>query len=324
MNAQELLSELNIAKQAKKYGIPLWQHPQFLFLVMGLLIASSSFLSYLLGTRYIEDPHVVALAVIILTLVLFMIAIVIERSFERLAEASRLKSEFVAIVSHQLRAPLSNMKWIADLLLSKKGSKVQREYFQMLQDNASRMQEIVNDLLTVSRIEEGGLATLKKEFIFQHVLSGVVASFQPMIRASNIALRVEAPKEPQKVFADPLQIRQVLSNLLDNAVKYTKKSKDTAKKSEDEEHIITMRVKRKDKSLYFEIEDAGVGIPKEDQKYLFQKFFRSGNALSQETQGSGLGLYIAKAIIARSKGKMGFDSKEHKGSRFWFTVPYAS
>ena len=85
-----------------------------------------------------------------------------------------------------------------------------------------------------------------------------------------------------------------------------------------------MYVIDKGKNLHFEIEDTGVGIPKEDQKYLFQKFFRSGNVLRHETQGSGLGLYIASSIVKRSGGEIWFDSKEHKGSRFWFTLPYAS
>ena len=80
----------------------------------------------------------------------------------------------------------------------------------------------------------------------------------------------------------------------------------------------------KGKNLRLEIKDTGVGIPREDQKYIFEKFFRSGNVLRHETQGSGLGLYIAKSIIKRSKGEIGFESKEHKGSTFWFTLPYAS
>jgi len=315
---------LNIVKQARKYGIPLWQHPQFLFLVMGIIIILSSILSYILGRRYIEDPHIAALFIIVLTLVLLVLAFIIERSFDRLAEASRLKSEFVSIVSHQLRTPLSNMKWIADLLTSGKGKTNQEEYFLMLKENSARMQELVNDLLMVSRIEEGGLVTKREEFSFEDLLKEVVLNFQPMMQATNITLRLESPKQIPKVFADPLQIRQVLSNLLDNAIKYTGKTEGAVLKDGARKHIITMRVKHEGKRLRFEIKDTGVGIPKEDQKYLFQKFFRSGNALRHETQGSGLGLYIARAIIKRSGGEMGFHSIEHKGSTFWFTIPYAS
>jgi len=324
MAFKELWSGLNIFKQARTYGIPLWQHPQFLFFVMGMVIALSSILSYILGRRYIADPQVVALAIIVLTVVLLVLAFIITRSFERLAEAARLKSEFVSIVSHQLRAPLSNMKWIADLLVSGKGNINQEEYFLMLKENSSRMQELVNDLLMVSRIEEGGLVTKREEFSFKDLLKEIVSDFQPMIKSHNIVLKMEGEEKIPKVFADPLQIRQVLSNLLDNAVKYTGKTQSAVLEDKAKERIITMRTKDTGRNLRFEIEDTGVGIAKEDQKYLFQKFFRSGNALRHETQGSGLGLYIARAIIKRSGGEMGFRSMEHKGSTFWFTIPYAS
>jgi len=319
-----LRAELDIVGQARKYGIPIWQHPQFLFLVMGILIVFSSFASYLLGRRYIEDPYIVVLSIMALAAVLLVLSFIITRSFERLVEVARLKSEFVSIVSHQLRAPLSNMKWIADLLISGNGKSKQKEYFEMLKENSSRMQELINDLLMVSRIEEGGLATQRKEFLFQDVLQEVVGNFQLMIHAANIVLKIQADKNILKVFADPSQIRQVLSNLLGNAITYTGKTKDAVLPDKAKKRVITMRLKDKKQHLYFEIEDTGVGIPKEDQKYIFQKFFRSSNALRHETQGSGLGLYIARSIVKRSGGEMGFYSTEHKGSTFWFTIPYAS
>lgn len=324
MDFGKLRFELNIIEQAKKYGIPIWQHPQFLFLVMGVIIVFSSLFSYSLGRRYIEDPHIVALSIIILTLVLLILAFIITRSFERLAEVSRLKSEFVSIVSHQLRTPLSNMKWIADLLVSEKSSGDKKEYFLLLKENAARMQELINDLLTVSRIEEGGLVTKKEEFLFSNMVKEVAVNFQPIMRATNIVLDVQDKSKERKVFADPAQIEQVVSNLLDNAIKYTGKTKVAVLEGKGTKHAIIIRIEDKGKNLRFEIEDAGVGIPREDQKYIFEKFFRSGNVLRHETQGSGLGLYIAKAIIKRSKGEIGFNSKEHKGSIFWFTIPYAS
>ena len=324
MDFGKLRFELNIIEQAKKYGIPVWQHPQFLFLVMGIIIVFSSIFSYSLGTRYIEDPHVVALSIITLTLVLLVLAFIITRSFERLAEVSRLKSEFVSIVSHQLRTPLSNMKWIADLLVSERSNEDRKEYFLMLKENAFRMQELINDLLTVSRIEEGGLVTKREEFSFSNTVKEVAVNFQPMMQAMNIVLDIQDESKSRKVFADPSQIQQVVSNLFNNAIKYTGKTKTAVLEEKGKKHVITIHMEDKGKNLRFEIKDTGVGIPREDQKYIFEKFFRSGNVLRHETQGSGLGLYIAKAIIKRSKGEIGFESKEHKGSTFWFTLPYAS
>lgn len=320
---RDIGAELNIAEQARKYGIPLWQHPQFLFLVMGMLIAFSSMFTYVVGVRLVEDPQVVALAILVLTIALLALASVITRSFERLAEAARLKSEFVSIVSHQLRSPLSNMKWIAELLVSGKGDNHRGEYFQMLKENSSRMQDLVNDLLTVSRIEEGGLTAQKKSFSLQEVVREVVKNFTPVVRAANIALKVEGDDNLPSVFADEMQIRQVVSNLVDNAIKYTGKTGDAVLRKPQKKREVAVRYGREGRRARFEIADSGVGIPREDQRYIFQKFFRSGNVMRHETQGSGLGLYIAKSIVERSGGRMGFASKEHKGSTFWFTIPFS-
>jgi len=323
MDFRRIQAELNIVEQAKKYGIPVWQHPQFLFLVMGLLIAFSSLFMYALGVRLVSDPQVVALGILILTMVLLAIASVIERSFERLAEAARLKSEFVSIVSHQLRAPLSNLKWIADLLVAGKAAKNQKEYYGLLKENSTRMQNMVNDLLTVSRLQEGGMLTQEKSFSLEELVDGVVKNFAPVLKASNITLKVQQEKG-LKVFADPVQIRHVVSNLLDNAIKYTGKTKEAMVKKSGKKRAITIISVVEGKKAKFTIKDTGVGIPQQDKKYIFQKFFRSANVIRHETQGSGLGLYIAKSIVERAGGNMGFVSKEDKGSMFWFTIPLSA
>ena len=142
------------------------EYPQFLFLVMGIIIIGTMIFTYAIGNRYIEDPFLVSLVVIILTFVLFIIAFIINQSFEKLAEASRMKSEFIGIVSHQLKTPLSNLKWVVELLVSGRMDSIeekQLEFFQILKDNTGRMAQLITDLLTVYRIEER--FELKKEKI---------------------------------------------------------------------------------------------------------------------------------------------------------------
>ncbi len=322
MAIREIVSELNIVEQAKKYGIPWWQHPQFLFFVLGSIIAFSSILSYVLGSRFIEDPLLVALLIIIFTGISLVVAFLITRSFERLAQAARIKSEFVSIVSHQLRSPLSNLVWGLEFLMSGRAGKVeetQTGYFQILKENSSRMQELVNDLLVVSRIDEGSLPWEQQEFSFEELLNAILAEYGPYMKASNIRLQVQGQEYIPNMLGDTLQLRHVISNLLENAIRYARKASQEG--APRQESFIQIRYKKKGKNVLFEIEDNGVGIPKEDQRYIFQKFFRSSNVLRHETQGSGLGLYIAKSIIERGRGAIGFRSKEHEGSTFWFTVP---
>lgn len=324
MALKNILGQLNIFARCRKYDIPLRQCPQFLFLLMGLFIIGAMLLSYAIGTRYVADPRIVALIIIALTLILLIIAFVITRSFEKLSEVSRMKSEFVSIVSHQLRSPLTNLTWALELLMSGKLGKTeekQTEYFRVLKENSARMEELISDLLIVSRLETATLSLTKEEFFLPDIIKKLIAEFEPLARALNIEIRFLTTENLPNAWADPFQIQLVIENLLDNAIRYRKPvTKDVVRELKDKGQVL-ISLKRKDEFLLFEIQDNGIGIPKDDQKYIFQKFFRSQGVLKYQTQGSGLGLYIAKAIIERSGGKIGFTSQEGKGSTFWFTLP---
>lgn len=313
MRFKEIFNQLNILAQCKRYNLPLWQCPQFLFLIMGIIIIGSTLTTYAVGTRYIENPELVILITFLITVVLLIIAVIITHSFERLTEASRMKSEFISIVSHQLRSPLANLKWVIELLMSGRLGKIeekQTEYFRILKENNARMKELISDLLIVSRLETASLLQRKEKVSLEDLIKKLISEFELFVRASNVELEFKSEAELPKIFADPSQIKLVVENLLDNAIRYIK---DGGR--------VKMLLRKRDQNLYFEIEDNGVGIPKEDQKYIFQKFFRSENILKYQTQGSGLGLYISKAIIERSGGKIGFKSQEGKGSTFWFILP---
>jgi len=313
MNLKEIFAQANFLAQCKKYGLSIWQCPQFLFLLMGIIVIGSTLAAYLIGSRYIEDPYQVALIVILITLVLFILSVIITRSFERLAEANRMKTEFVSIVSHQLRSPLSNLKWTLELLMSGRISSVskdQLDYFKILKENSDRMGELVSDLLIVSRIEQGKFPLKKENFSLDNLIKETIKKTEFFAKASNVEINFSSQKSLPQITSDSHQIKLVIENLLDNAVRYI-----------GEKGKIEISLKKQNKNIYFEIKDTGVGIPKADQKYIFQKFFRSENALRYQTEGSGLGLYIAKSVIDRSEGKIGFKSQEGKGSTFWFTLP---
>ena len=152
---KRIWDQLNIIGQCKKSGLSIWQCPQFLFLIMGIIIFGTTLSSYTLGARIIDDPETVALIVIIIASVLLIIAFIITRSFEKLVEASRLKSEFVNIVSHQLRTPLTNIKWTFEALSATTDIKPEKreEYYVNVKENINRMVELIDDLLVVSKIE---------------------------------------------------------------------------------------------------------------------------------------------------------------------------
>jgi len=280
---------------------------------MGIIIILSSLLTYAIGNRYIEDPLLVALLVIAISIVLLIIASTITRNFETLAETNRMKSEFVSIVSHQLRSPLSNLKWVIEILMSGKVCPVaeeQIEYIQILRENSKRMDELVSDLLTVSRIEQNRLPLQEEKTSLKKLVVKIINETEILAKASNVEIEFSFDDEMPEIVFDPSQVKLAIANLVENAVRYAKTK-----------GLVKVRLKKQKNNLCLEVEDNGVGIPEKDQKYIFQKFFRSENAKKHQTEGSGLGLYIAKSIIEKSGGKMGFYSKENKGSTFWLTLP---
>jgi signal transduction histidine kinase len=310
MNLRKIYHQLNLPAQCQKYNVPLWQCPQFLFLIMGIIIIGAATTAYLIGTHYIEDPQLIALIVLALSGTLFIFAYIINVSFEKLAEASRIRTEFVRIVSHQLRSPITNLSWAIDGLMSGDLGRIaesQLEYFKILKENSARMKELIKDLLITSRIEEGTLPIKKEKVSLIEIIKSLVSEFQPFARASNVETEFSYDENLPKILTDPQQIKVVMENLLDNAIRYSQRKGK-----------IKIRLERKGDDIYFEIKDSGVGIPQEDQKYIFQKFFRSK---SKEKGGTGLGLFITKSIIEKLGGKIWFESEEGKGTTFYFTLP---
>lgn len=309
----ETKEQFNLSRQCKRYGLSLWQCPQFLFLFMGIIIICSILITYFIGRNYLGDPELVALVVLFTTAILFIVATIIVQSFERLAEISRMKSEFVSVVSHQLRSPLSNLRWAIEFLMSGRADAItekQLEYFKILMENSDRMRELVADLLNVSRLEQGIMPFKKEEVSLAEIVGQVVKEADIFAKASNVVIDFEDENSLPRISTDPVQLKLAVSNLLDNAIRYTKR-----------EGRVKINLAEKGKILFCEVSDSGVGIPKDDQKYIFQKFFRSSNILKQQTEGSGLGLYIAKSIIEKLGGKINFKSQEGVGSTFWLTLP---
>jgi two-component system phosphate regulon sensor histidine kinase PhoR len=236
---------------------------------------------------------------------------IIIRSFEKLAEIARAKMEFISVITHQLRSPITNIKYSLEILISEKlTEKDKEEYFRILKENTERTGDLINHILTVSRISLGTFKLRKEKISMIDLIEETILEFKPLLRASNITLEFEKEKELPKIFSDPFWLKGVFRNLLDNAIRY-QKGKGTIK----------LILRKQGKNIYFQISDSGVGIPEGEQKFIFQKFFRARNALRYQTNGTGLGLYIVKEIIRRMKGKIDFKSKENKGTTFWFTLP---
>lgn len=304
---------LNVPGRCKQYGVSIWQCPEFLFLLMGACISIASFASFFIGSQFVEDSAMLALVVISATTFFLIIAFVVNKSFEKLIEVSKLKSEFIDIVSHQMRSPLTNLKWTIELLASKEISldaAKETEYYANVRENIERMVELIDDLLVVSRVEDNEAAIRKVEFSFDELIKEIVSRYQVFSKASNVDMKFKCQDNLPKIFTDSSWIKLAVENLIDNAMRYTKGGGKID---------ISLGI-QSDKFL-FSVKDSGIGIPKIDQKFIFQKFFRAENVSKKETRGSGLGLYITRKIIEKSGGKIWFESEQGTGTTFYFLLP---
>jgi len=225
-------------------------------------------------------------------------------------------SEVVSVVAHQLKNPLSVIKGYLEVLIGEELGKInakQKEYLSDAFENVGRMSRIVNYLLDISRIEEGRYELKLEKVNLEKITGQVIKDFSFWVKASNCQILFKKPKKLPKVLVDPLKIRQVIENLISNAVKY--KSVGLGK--------IEISIKKKDKNLTFACKDNGIGIPKEDFKKVFSKFYRSEKAIELDPSGSGLGLHINKAIVTLAGGKIWFRKNKDVGMTFYFTLPVA-
>ena len=220
------------------------------------------------------------------------------------------KSEFISVAAHQMRTPLTGLRWgIERLLATETGTEERKKLGVGVYATAERMISLVDDLLDVAKLEDGKFGYKFRKADVVSLIKKLIAHFDLIAKSRNIAVNLEAP-DLQEVYADPDRIETVISNLVSNALDYTKESGSVTISLKDEGNRIRLAVK-----------DTGIGIPGTYVHDLFNKFSRADNAVRMRPDGSGLGLYIVRNIVEKHGSKIDVDSKEGVGSTFSFTLP---
>ena len=239
-----------------------------------------------------------------------------KKTDEKRKELDELKSNFIKIVSHQLRTPLGVVRWNIEELLSGSEGQLPEGQQQLLRTVYRANKDVIeriNDMLTALDIEENRIKLELSSTQFESLVSSVVEELKPMAGLKQVGIEVSLPPATEALPAinmDPVRIRDAVYKLLDNAITYTQ-----------EAGKVRLKLMKHNDFARLEVSDNGIGIPKTERDRLFSRFQRASNAFNLKPDASGLGLFIAKHFIEDHNGRIDFESEEGKGSTFWFELP---
>jgi signal transduction histidine kinase len=245
------------------------------------------------------------------------------RLYEEVRRANESKGEFVSLVSHELKAPMTIIKGYAELIQLTAGDMLgpdEQKLLDVIMSNVEHMQTLINDLLQLARLESGRLRLERYPTQFHVVLGEVMASLRHSVVEKDLLVSWTASPDLPRVDADPVRLNQILTNLIGNALKYTPEGGRIEISAELSNREYCEGEDSRD-CLCCRVRDSGIGISPEDQKQLFERFFRANHPLVRKQSGTGLGLSITKTLVEMHSGVIGFETEPDKGSTFWFTIP---
>ncbi|MDN5347987.1 MAG: two-component system, OmpR family, phosphate regulon sensor histidine kinase PhoR [Clostridia bacterium] len=241
-------------------------------------------------------------------------AVLLIRNITEIRRLEQVRTEFVANVSHELRTPLTSIRGFVETLLegALEDKNLCRRFLEIINNEAQRLQRLIEDLLTLSQLENRPPALPEKSVFLAKVLDKILEVVKPLASEKGITLETKLPSDLKPLSISENFLGQVLLNLLDNAIKYTPPG-----------GRVTVAASAQDNNIRVEVSDTGIGIPPESLQRVFERFYRVDKARSREMGGTGLGLAIVKHIIESHKGSVGVTSEVGKGSTFFFTLPAA-
>ena len=240
--------------------------------------------------------------------------VIVAQDVTQVRRLEGMRREFVANVSHELKTPLTSIRSLTETLLEGALSDPtsNRRFVQLIDEDATRLSRLIDDLLSLSQIESQAVPLQRSPVVLKPLVESVAVSLQPAITHRRLTLTLQLPPG-LTVHADPDRLRQVVANLLENAIKYNRDS-----------GTITVSATTEQAMAHVTVTDTGIGIPPADLPRVFERFYRVDKARSRELGGTGLGLSIVKHIVEAHGGSVSVQSQPDRGSSFSFTIPLAS
>lgn len=241
-------------------------------------------------------------------------ALLVLHDITRLRRLEQVRKDFVANVSHELRTPLASIKGYAETLRS--GALEDREnrldFVLSIEEQAGRLTHLVDDLLTLSAVESGKVGQEKSSIDLQGLVAETVDELGVLAEQRAVTLKTQFPEQLGQVLANRESVRQILVNLIDNAIKFNRES-----------GLVVVSLEQAEETIAVFVQDTGIGIPSVDVPRLFERFYRVDKARPRALGGTGLGLAIVKHLVETQGGQVGVESKENEGTTFYFTLPRA-
>lgn len=305
----------SLRDESREYGMPVWKLPDFILLVMGVANITVMVVTYIWASKFASDPREAVFLVAGEAVVIMIIGNVFAESAKRMTEINKLRKEIVHIISHQMRSPLTTVKWQVEMFKSdnnKNLSSRQLKYLDRIYEENEKLRTMISDILNMSRIERHTDTVIITDVALEETLHECMKMLSSYAEIKKINIEFNAPKTSCVVSADKDKLKIAILNLIENAISYSRK-KGTVK----------IMLKKSGNYAELRVKDDGIGVAPAEHELIFQKFYRAENGRKMRPEGTGLGLFMTKKVIEQMKGTIKINSRLGKGAEFRTTLPLA-
>ena len=299
-----------LKQESREYGVPIWKLPDFLIILMAFVNIVGMLSTYYLALNFVDDPRTAVFFVAIESALILVIGNIIAESSRKIINNYKLKEEFIDLISHQIRTPITNVKWNLEFLNNEKLTQKQERYVKRLTESTEKITSLVNDFVYLSRLDQSKRELILKKVDIQKIVQEILTDFKIFADSKNIKLNFEKDCQHCLAKTDQKKIKIVLGNIIENAIKYS-----------FEESEIGIVIQENRSNLIVKISDQGCGIDAQSKPFVFDKFYRAIDAKKLSADGTGVGLYISKVLLKEMDGEIWFESEKDKGSIFYIKIP---